>query len=417
MTNRNYWIAAALSIAAAISAGAYYTLGEHKGDQVYHAGSTEDYERGPHRGRLLRDGKLGIELTIFEDGVPPEYRVYAYNDGSPIDPKSVDLSVVLKRLDGEINNFTFIPSADFLRGSGPVTEPHSFDVTVTATVSGKKSTWDFPSYEGRTTIDEEAAGASGIETEEAGQATIQEIVPLTGRITLNGNATTNVRARFAGIVKSVKKEQGDQVEIGEILATVESNDSLQVYSVTSPIKGTVISRSVNAGDVTGESPLFVVSDLSTVWAEFHVFPNEAVTVRVGQRVEISNARGTANGKGSITNLLPVADAATQTVVARVPLENLNGQWRSGMSVRGQAVVNEREVPLAVRSSALQAFRDFTVVFAKFGETYEVRMLELGIDDGEFVEVLEGIKPGTQYVSGNSFLIKADIEKSGASHDH
>ncbi|WP_448505453.1 hypothetical protein [Immundisolibacter sp.] len=75
------------------------------------------------------------------------------------------------------------------------------------------------------------------------------------------------------------------------------------------------------------------------------------------------------------------------------------------------------MPLAVRSSGLQAFRDFTVVFARVGETYEVRMLERGRDDGEYVEVLGGLKPGTEYVAENSYLIKADIEKSGASHDH
>ena len=67
--------------------------------------------------------------------------------------------------------------------------------------------------------------------------------------------------------------------------------------------------------------------------------------------------------------------------------------------------------------SLQRFRDFTVVFAQFGDTYEVRMLELGQQDGEYVEVLGGIDPGTSYVVEQSFLIKADIEKSGASHDH
>ena len=76
-----------------------------------------------------------------------------------------------------------------------------------------------------------------------------------------------------------------------------------------------------------------------------------------------------------------------------------------------------EVPLAVRASALQRFRDFTVVFARVGDTYEVRMLELGRSDGAYVEVLGGLKPGTEYVTAQSYLIKADIEKSGASHDH
>ena len=68
-------------------------------------------------------------------------------------------------------------------------------------------------------------------------------------------------------------------------------------------------------------------------------------------------------------------------------------------------------------ASLQRFRDFDVVFAQVGETYEVRMLELGRRDGRFIEVLEGLEPGTTYVTENSYLIKADIEKSGASHDH
>jgi cobalt-zinc-cadmium efflux system membrane fusion protein len=52
-----------------------------------------------------------------------------------------------------------------------------------------------------------------------------------------------------------------------------------------------------------------------------------------------------------------------------------------------------------------------------GDQYELRMLDLGRAAGEYVEVLGGIEPGTRYVAANSYVIKADIEKSGASHDH
>ena len=88
-----------------------------------------------------------------------------------------------------------------------------------------------------------------------------------------------------------------------------------------------------------------------------------------------------------------------------------------MAVSAEVTLAERQVPLTVKTAGLQRFRDFTVVFAQVGDTYEVRMLELGERDGEWVEVLGGIDPGTPYVVGQSFLIKADIEKSGASHDH
>ena len=69
------------------------------------------------------------------------------------------------------------------------------------------------------------------------------------------------------------------------------------------------------------------------------------------------------------------------------------------------------------TKAIQRFRDFDVVFARVGDTYEVRMLELGRRTPEWTEVLGGLEPGTEYVVDGAFLIRADIEKSGASHDH
>ena len=58
-----------------------------------------------------------------------------------------------------------------------------------------------------------------------------------------------------------------------------------------------------------------------------------------------------------------------------------------------------------------------VVFARYDNIFEVRMLEMGETDGEYIEVLGGLKPGTDYVTDNSFLLKADVLKDGASHDH
>ena len=88
-----------------------------------------------------------------------------------------------------------------------------------------------------------------------------------------------------------------------------------------------------------------------------------------------------------------------------------------MSIFARVTVGETKVPLAVARTGLQRFRDFDVVFERIGDTYEVRMLELGRSDATHVEVLEGLAPDAHYVVANSYLIKADIEKSGASHDH
>ena len=103
--------------------------------------------------------------------------------------------------------------------------------------------------------------------------------------------------------------------------------------------------------------------------------------------------------------------------AHVVLDNRNGDWHPGQFVNATVRVAETNVSLAVKRSALQGFRDFTVVFAQVDETYEVRMLDLGRQDDSWVEVLGGIEPGVRYVTENSYLLKADVEKSGASHDH
>ncbi len=375
-----------------------------------------EYERGPHRGRMLRDGEFAIEVTIFETGVPPQYRLYAYEADKPLAPAGVDATVDLKRLDGEANHFTFKAENDYLVGSGTVTEPHSFDVKVTAKHAGKSHAWAYESYEGRTTIPKAVATEAGVGIDIAGPAVIRDTVSVMGRVALDTNRRAEVRARFPGIVRAVHVQQGDKVRRGQALLVVEGNDSMRSYTVTAPIDGVVLARTTNVGDVAGDNALIEIADLSKVWIELNAIGKDSGRLAAGQSVRIKSTTGDAETDAVIDSLLPLATQG-QSVVARTSVDNPDGQWRPGMIVSAEVAVAERSVPITVKEPGLQRFRDFTVVFAQVGETYEVRMLELGARDGERVEVLEGIKPGTPYVAEQSFLIKADIEKSGASHDH
>lgn len=375
-----------------------------------------EFERGPHRGRMLRDGAFAIEVTIFETGVPPQYRLYAYQGDKPLDPKAVQVSIDLRRLDGESNHFTFRPEKDYLVGSGTVTEPHSFDVSVKARQGGQDHQWKFASYEGRTTIPAAVATGAGIKTEVAGAATIRDRVHLMGAITLDANRHASIKARFPGIVRAVNVQQGQAVKRGQALLLVEGNESMRTYPVTAPFDGIVLSRNTNVGDVAGDNTLVEIADLSVVWVDLHAIGNSATRLATGQPVRVQSATGDVADETRIDTLLPLATRG-QSIVARAKVPNPDGRWRPGMTVSADVTVAERQVALAVKATGLQRFRDFTVVFAQVGETYEVRMLELGARDGENVEVLGGLKPGTRYATEQSFLIKADIEKSGASHDH
>lgn len=376
-----------------------------------------EYERGPHNGRMLRDGDFALEMIVFEDGIPPEYRLYAYREGKPISPGSVQARVTIRRLDGEVTTFGFRPEQDYLRGDATLLEPHSFDVAVNAAEGGRRHQWRFPSYEGRTTITTEAARAAGIETGTAGSAEISEQLEVVGRVELDPAGSAEVGAKYPGSVMAVYRNVGDRVSRGTLLARVESSYSLQTYSIFAPISGVITQRNTNVGDVTGDQPLFVISDPTRTVATFPIFPRDIEKVRPGQAVQIRALEGERAQGSVIRDFLPLAEVQTQAVTARASLPNPGGFWRPGMAVRGFVTVSSSAAPLAVRTEAIQQFRDFRVVYAKVGNTYEVRMLELGQEGPEWTQVLGGLKPGTTYVTKNSYVIKADIDKSGASHDH
>ncbi len=376
-----------------------------------------EHERGPHGGRLLRDGDFALEVTIHESGVPPEFRLYAYQRDQPLPAQAVEARIELRRLEGTLDRFSFVPVGEALVGQGVVSEPHSFDVRVEARTQGHEYLWSYPSHEGRTRIDAAVAQASGVVTDSAGPALIRERVYAMGTVGIDPNRLARVRARFPGIVREVHAGLGDSVSRGATLALVESNDSLRSYPLVAPSSGVITLRNTNVGDVAGSEALFEITDLSEVWVDLHVFGADLERVQAGQTVLLKSTVGADRVEAVLDRILPIAAANSQSAIAQVRLANVEGRWRPGLAVSADIVVAEHSVPLAVRVSGLQRFRDFTVVYAQVGETYEVRTLELGRRDPEFVEVLGGIAPGSRYVSAQSFLIRADIEKSGASHDH
>jgi cobalt-zinc-cadmium efflux system membrane fusion protein len=372
--------------------------------------------KGVHGGRLLIDNDFVLELSIFETGVPPEFRVWVTSDGAPVAPKDVQLEVTLTRLGGIKDEIGFLQQDDFLRGDTVIYEPHSFVVTIEAKHAGQIHRWQYDNFEGRTRIDSDVAQSFGLETENAGSATIKDTVAVYGRVTPNTEMVRVVSARFDGVIRSVSVSMGDTVRKGQVLATIESNESLKNYTIIAPIGGLVAERLGNPGEQTAGRELFTITDNSTVWVELAVFPSDRAVVRPGAAVIVEAPDGAVKREGTIDRLNTVVEA-NQSVLARVVLDNPDGTLLPGMYLSGEIQVAEHTVTLAVKRSGLQAFRDFTVVYALIGDEYEVRMLELGRQDAEWVEVVGGLDPDTRYVTTNSYLIKADIEKSGASHDH
>ena len=379
----------------------------------------EEAKEGEHGGRLLEQDGLAVELKIFEDGVPPKYQAWLYRDGKPLPASAGTVEVRLKRLGDIAENHVLKPQADgSLMAATVVGEPHSFDVEVVANVQGKALRWAYDSYEGRTEIAAKVAEEAGIRVAPAAAGTIADMHEVQGLVTPVEGRVAKVMARFPGPVRALRANIGDRVGAGQVLATVESNLSLTTYNVTSPIPGVVMAREASVGSVAGEgTALFEVADLSELWVDVHVFGSDAQHITPGSRVEVTRMSDGATAESVIERILPGTATASQSTVARARLRNADGLWRPGSAVKARITVDEQAATLVVPLAALQSFRDWEVVFIRVGEAYEIRPVELGKRDAKNVEILSGLNAGDQVVVEQSYLVKADIEKSGASHDH
>lgn len=391
--------------------------GEHS-DAGEHA-EAEEAKKGEHGGRLLEQGGYAVELAIAEDGAPPKYQAWLYADDKPLPATAGTVEVRLKRLGNIAENHFLKAQADgSLMSTSVVGEPHSFEVEVLANVKGKALRWKYPSYEGRTEIAAKIANDSGIRVAPAGPGVIADEHEVQGLLTPMEGRVANVMARFPGPIRSLRANVGDPVRAGQALASVESNLSLTTYTVSAPISGVVLARKASVGSVASEgSPLFEIADLSSLWVDLHIFGADAQHIRPGVPVKVTRMSDGATVETVLERVLPGTATASQSTVARATIANADGLWRPGSAVKARITVEQQPAALVVPISALQSFRDWDVVFIRVGDTYEVRPVELGKRDATQVEVLSGLKAGDAVVTEQSYLIKADIEKSGASHDH
>jgi cobalt-zinc-cadmium efflux system membrane fusion protein len=381
------------------------------------ATSTAAAEHGPHGGWLLRDGDLSLELSIFERGVPPQLRLYGYLKQQPLDPTQLRAEVVLTRLGGQQERFECEAVGPFLAGKGVVAEPHSFDLEVSLTYLGRQYHWKFSSYEGRVTIPAAVAVQTGIESERAGARTIQLTQRARGTIEPSEHKIAHIIPRFAGMVREGRKHIGDRVEKGEVLAIIESNQSLQPFEVRSQIAGTVVQGHLIVGEYVAENQaVYVVADLSEVWADLAVPLRQRDQFKIGQSVSITPLHGGAVA-GRVLYVAPYVDAHAQSQLVRVVLANSLGALLPGMHVIGEVVVDEVPAAVAVRRNAVQRMGSAEVVFVRVGDIYEARPVTLGAADSEWYQIVAGLAAGEEYVVRNSFVVKADILKSGAAHEH
>ncbi|SEI40476.1 efflux RND transporter periplasmic adaptor subunit [Nitrosomonas eutropha] len=195
-------------------------------------------------------------------------------------------------------------------------------------------------------------------------------------------------------------------------------ENIAHYEIRSPISGIVIDEAIVTGEVVKEDKTaYIVADISTVWAAVRVFPRNLHQVHTGQRAVIRANTYDLTQEGKVIYVTTLLDEQTRTAIARVQLDNRDEQWRPGMFVKADLQIEAVEVPVAVSLEAIQTLNDQSVVFGRYGEYFEMRPLKLGRSDSQMAEVVEGLFAGEDYAASNSFIIKSELGKAGAVHEH
>lgn len=451
-----------------------------------HPAMVKESVKGPHGGKLFADGDYAVEVTIFEQNQPPQFRLYTYLNKKLLAPKDSVIQLSLSRLGRASELFKLMPENDYLTSKNTVFEPHSFKVNIDASYAGQSHNFSYDQVEARVNLTNEQLKHNAIEVLTAGPANIQTNLRLIGEIKLNADKAVQVLPRLGGIVESVTANVGSTVKKGQALAVISSvgvaenrgdlaaalqrlnlakttlarEESLwrekisaeqdylaaknemelaQIevsrqqqklagmgigggagtrYTLTAPISGVVTRKQISTGQVVDMSQtLFELADLDTVWAEISVPTKDLGVVKTGQKVTVAATAFAQTESGEITYIAPLVNAQSRTAVARVVLPNHKRSWLVGLPVIIDLVADEVNVPLAVSVEAIQSLQYGDVVFGRYDDFFEARPVELGRRDNKNVEVLSGLNVGEQYAAGNSFIVKAELGKAGASHDH
>ncbi|NOY78320.1 MAG: HlyD family efflux transporter periplasmic adaptor subunit [Calditrichaeota bacterium] len=277
---------------------------------------------------------------------------------------------------------------------------------------------DHRDEERRVTMTPDEMKEFDVETATAGPAKLQIHIMLPGEVIIPPDNLAHIHPRFPGIVKEVRKTIGDKVRKGDVLAIIESNESMSDYAIKSLISGTVIEMHLTRGEMIDDSEHgFVIADLSTVWIYLQVYQKDLPYIKKGQKVIISAGKGLPDVQGTISYISPIIDEATRTAEARVVLRNSNGIWKPGLFVTGRIVTNDIYVDVAVPKTALETLDGETVVFVKDDAGFKPQPVHINRENDTLVEIVHGLKAGEVYVSNNGFILKAELMKSEFENGH
>jgi Cu(I)/Ag(I) efflux system membrane fusion protein len=196
-------------------------------------------------------------------------------------------------------------------------------------------------------------------------------------------------------------------QIRQLKKTRKANHLVDIYS---PQNGIVATLNVREGtQITPGMEIMSISDLSTVWIMVEIFEEQSAWVKVGQPAEaIFAAFPGKTWKGKIEFVYPELDLKTRTLKVRLRFDNPNNILKPNMYAMMTLSVTPLKNILSIPKEALIQTGEGVRVIVSLGDgRFQVQPVTTGIESGDRIEILSGLKKDERVVSSSEFLIDSE----------
>lgn len=180
-------------------------------------------------------------------------------------------------------------------------------------------------------------------------------------------------------------------------------------ALRAPIGGMIVQKLVNPGQLVqaGATNCFVISDISRVWVQGHIFDHDLPSVRLGDPVEETNPAFTKTFHGTISLIGAFVDPGTRTTTVRIATQNPEGLLKKDMFLNAviRTSVKKDTLSLPVAAVLRDAQNEPIVYVAMEGGKFAQRSVTIGTQQDDKVEILTGLKEGEKVVANGSLFLQ------------
>ena len=209
----------------------------------------------------------------------------------------------------------------------------------------------------------------------------------------------------------VQRARESLEHLGIPIGSAGDGRPVEIIPVRTPQSGVVLEKLVTTGTaVTPGTPLFVVSDTSSLWVLAEIDEAALAQVKIGAPVQIVvSAYPTERFPATVTQIGDTINPSTRRVVVRCQVRNADRRLKPGMFARIQLEVTPTMPMVHLPMDAVQDVGERRVVFVAAADgRYVAREVETGAERAGRVEIRRGVTVGEPVVVRGAFLLKSQL---------